>query len=381
MAAAGLYLHLPFCLRKCPYCDFSSVPLEGAQLAPYLAALRGELALRRDECPPLGSVYLGGGTPTALPPSALAALLAEVRRELAVREDAEVTVEANPGTVDEGGLAALRAAGANRLSLGVQSFDDRALAALGRIHDAAQAHQAVQAARRADFDNLNLDLIFAVPGQTEAEWEATLQAALEHAPEHLSVYGLTFEPGTPFHAALCRGELQPAAEETQARMFERARARLLAAGYRHYEISNYALPGRECRHNLNYWRGGEYLGLGASAHSFLGGVRWSNVRPPGEYVARLQAGAPPLAGAERLSRERRGEESLMVGLRLAEGVSLAGLEPGLGQDLAAVYGRRIRALAAQGLLEAEGGRIRLGERGWLLASYVTQALLTGESDS
>jgi len=373
--AVGLYVHLPFCLNKCPYCDFYSIPLAGADVPRYLAALESEMALRAPQVGEAATVYLGGGTPTALPGAGPAGVLREVQRRFRVSPEAEVTVEANPGTVTRSGLRRLLAAGANRLSLGVQSFCDENLRRLGRIHSAAQARRAVAAAREAGFANLSLDLIFAIPGQTLASWEEDLEQALALAPEHLSVYGLTFEPGTPLHRALCQGEVRQVDERLEVRMFRLARTRLGAAGYRHYEISNYALPGRESRHNLNYWRGGEYVGLGASAHSYLGGVRWENVRGVGEYTHRLEAGTSPIRGMERLSAVARVGERLMLGLRLAEGLAEGDLAAGLGQDSAAVYGNRIGFLVQRRLLARSQGRLMLTARGQLVANSVLASLL------
>jgi len=371
---AGLYLHIPFCWRKCPYCDFVSVPLAGQDAAGYLQALEAEMALRAPEAPTLASVYVGGGTPTVLPGGMLPGVLTAVRQHFRLAPEAEVTVEANPGTISRRGLEALRKAGANRLSLGVQSFQDATLRTLGRVHNAAAGLAAAAAARQAGFANLSLDLIFGTPGEGEQEWRRTLEAALGLRPEHISAYGLSYEPGTPFHAACGRGELQPAGEELEVRLYQAAGELLEAAGYRHYEISNYALPGRESRHNLNYWRGGDYLGLGMAAHSYLGGIRWGNVTTLAEYRARLAAGAPPVRMAERLSCERRREEMLMTGLRLAEGVALDRLPCGLEQDLAEVYGKRIDELAQAGLLERPAGSIRLSPRGQLVADHVIRVL-------
>lgn len=378
---AGLYVHIPFCVRKCPYCDFYSIPLAGAQPERYVDALVAEMALRAAETPPVSTIYLGGGTPTALPMELLTRILEGLRRNFAWQEPVEVTVEANPGTVEPGTLAGLRAQGVNRLSIGLQALDDGLLTRLGRIHTAAEGRAAVAAAREAGFDNLSVDLIFAIPGETLEQWERELAAALDLGPEHISAYGLTYEPGTPFHGALCRRELAAADEETEAAMFEMADRVLPAAGYEHYEISNYARPGRESQHNLNYWRGGEYLGLGAAAHSHRRGVRWSNVGSVSEYEQRLAAGVPPVRLAERLSAAGRAEERLLVGLRLAEGVALAAVTTGLGQDSAAVYRSRIEQLGAEGLVRLERERLTLTARGRLLANRVIERLVTPEPGS
>lgn len=350
----GVYLHLPFCVRKCGYCDFASFGVgrrPAGFFQPYLEAMRRELELRADllEGRLVETVYLGGGTPTLLPAGLAAGLLRDLQRLANPAPEAEVTVEANPGTVSPAKLERLRASGYNRLSLGVQALDDGLLAILGRVHRARSAEQAIKWARRAGFANLNLDLIYAIPGQTLAGWEQTLRRAAELGPEHLSCYGLSLEEGTRLTGQVERGELAPCPEELEVEMFQLADRALEQAGYRHYEISNYARPGFECRHNLNYWRGGEYLGVGLAAHSHLGGVRWANWSEMKIYLNLLAQGAAPVEWAESLSAARRESERLILQLRLLEGAPRPGGE----------LGERSRALEKEGLLAAENGRIRL----------------------
>ena len=284
------------------------------------------------------TVFIGGGTPTLLPADGLAALLAACREALPVLPGAEITTEANPGTVDGAGLAILRAAGIERLSLGVQSLNDDELRLLGRIHTADEAREALAAARAAGIRNVNLDLIFGLPGQTLADWRATLDGALDLAPEHLSLYALTVEEGTPLEAAIAAGTLPPPDDDLAADMYEYAEA-TLTADYAHYEISNWArrLPGEAghdppalaCRHNLKYWRNARYLGLGAAAYSYDGHVRAANVDDPAAYIARIAAGESARVSAETTDRPREMGETMMLGLRLSQGVSWAGVRGSL----------------------------------------------------
>jgi len=371
----GLYLHIPFCRRKCPYCDFNSYAGMEAQIPAYLEALGREMALRAAEADPVDTVYVGGGTPTLLGGERLARLLGAVGEAFQVAPEAEATVEANPGTVDADLLRALRAAGCNRLSVGVQSFDDDVLRFLGRIHTAEEAGQAVALAREAGFENLSLDLIHSVPGQHLESWRRTLEQARDLGVEHVSAYALTVEPGTPLAERMAAGEAEPVADEASLEMMRLAHEVLGRSGLARYEISNFAQPGRECRHNLACWRGGEYLGLGAGAHSFAGGIRWANVAAPGAYVEMLAAGHLPVAWAERLSRERRAEEALLLALRTTEGAPVSRLEAPIGRDCGQAR-RNTRELVEAGLLEVAAGRLRLTEAGVAVANDVFLRLMS-----
>ena len=372
----GLYVHIPFCLSKCAYCDFASVPLESAggleTARRYLDALKVELDLRAASGEFLDAqvdtVYVGGGTPTVLPAEWLADLLARIGQRFALVEGAEVTVEANPGTASAEKVGALLAAGVNRISLGIQSFSDPTLRTLGRLHTAAQAEEAIAAARAAGCVNLSLDLIYAVPGQSLAEWEAALARAVAASPEHISAYGLSVETGTPLAEAIGEGGVAAPDEDEYARMYEAARRGLPQAGYRHYEISNFAREGLECRHNRRYWADDEYLGLGASAHSYRGGIRWNNLGDPGVYMVWLERGVLPVARAERLSAEERVGEMLMLGLRRAEGVAESEVEARCGLAPRAVFGREIEELCDRGLLIAADGALRIPPERWLVSN-------------
>lgn len=384
MEAAGVYVHIPFCRAKCVYCDFCSFAGAEALQAPYVAALLAELraAAPRWRAVPFDTAFLGGGTPTILPADSLVAIVAACRRRLALPADAEITVEANPGTVDLAGLRALRAGGANRLSLGVQSLDGAELALLGRIHSAEEAAAAVELARRAGFRNISLDLMYGLPRQTLGVWRRTLEGALALGPEHLSLYALTVEEGTPLAAAIARGALPPPDDDAAADMYEVAERTLAAAGYAHYEISNWARrspddpaesdgpPRLACRHNLKYWHNARYLGLGLAAASYDGLARYRNIEDPREYIRRLAAGESPEADREEVDPPTRIGETMMLGLRLTAGVGREEFRARYGRGLEEVYGPVIARLVDDGLLESDARGIRLTSRGRLLGNRV-----------
>jgi oxygen-independent coproporphyrinogen III oxidase len=380
--ALSIYVHIPFCMQKCGYCDFNAYLYREALARAYLAALRQEImhtaAERRWEGYSVPSVYLGGGTPSTLATEDLRSLLELLRTNFPVQTDAEITVEVDPGTIDLSGLEALRAAGFNRLSLGIQAFNDGLLRALGRLHSAADARHVLAWARRAGFMDLNLDLMFGLPGQALAEWEQSLQEAIAFAPTHVSVYGLTIEARTPFSRRQQRGLLMLPDEETQAVMFEGADRLLTAAGYLHYEISNYALPGWRSCHNLHYWRHGEYLGFGAGAHAYVNGYRWENERLPSRYIRAIAERGSAVDAPEFIAGERRIHEGLMVGLRLEEGIDLAAFARDYGVPLATVYAEPIAELTQAGCVQVADGRLRLTNRGRLVADAVLARLLATE---
>jgi oxygen-independent coproporphyrinogen-3 oxidase len=383
----SLYLQIPFCRRRCTYCDFNTYAGLEELFAPYVAALAQEI--RRVGCGErVATIFVGGGTPSILPLALLAELLAACRETFAVDADAEISVEANPGTVDEAKLVGLRRLRVNRLSFGVQSAHPGELELLGRLHTFDQAAQAVSMARAAGFDNLSLDLIYGLPQQSLERWDATLQAALALSPDHISAYCLSVEDGTPLADGVAAGQIPEPDPDLAAGMYELAEARLAGAGFAHYEISNWARPGRECHHNLVYWRNGDYLGLGAGAHShrirqprrvhsLRSGClakpverRWWNVLAPAEYIARIEASESPEAGAEEISPGLAMGEMMMLGLRLSEGVSEAAFQARFGQGLDEVYGRELDELATLELIEGDGQRVRLTARGRLLGNQV-----------
>ncbi|HLG52181.1 MAG TPA: radical SAM family heme chaperone HemW [Chloroflexota bacterium] len=380
----GLYIHVAFCRSICFYCDFNAYAGLSQLIPAYVDALVDEIGLLP---PPLsdpwpldprfrvGSIYLGGGTPSLLAVEQIGRVLAAARQWPAA-EDPEVSLEANPEDLTGDYLQALRDLGVNRLSIGVQTFDDALLRRLGRRHGGAAAIRAVEQARRAGFDNINLDLMFALPGQSLADWRRALDQAVALQPEHLSLYNLTIEEGTPFHRWVMTGRLRPPDDDLAADMYRLAIDRLAAAGYAQYEISNWArCDHRRCfqsRHNLRYWRNQPYLGVGAGAHSAFGGYRYANVRAPAAYIARIRARQSPVerASIEYIDQRRAMAETMFLGLRLVEGIAVADFQARFGCLPADVYGAELTELAAAGLLEVTDGRIRLTERGRFLGNEV-----------
>ncbi|MGH2711861.1 MAG: radical SAM family heme chaperone HemW [Actinomycetota bacterium] len=356
---------MPFCLTRCGYCDFNAhAELEHLK-SPYVDALMSEADTISEEWAgvPFASVFLGGGTPTTLPPAEIERLLVHLRERFRVEPDAEVTSEANPDTVDVESLAALRAAGVRRVSMGVQSFDPAVLRSLERIHSADSARRAYGAARDAGFDDVNLDFIYGAEGETLESWRRTLQEAVALRPEHLSCYALTIEPGTPLGAKVASGEVPAPDPDLQASMFELTCDLLAAAGYRHYEVSNWALPGQECAHNLGYREGRPYLGLGAGAHSYRDLRRWWNVRPPARYIELATRGESAAGGEERLTAEEARLEHILLGIRSADGLPLADVP----ED-------RAGELVERGMATIERDRLVLTEHGMLLANEAVLAL-------
>lgn len=371
-----LYIHIPFCQRKCPYCAFVSKQGSAAEIDVFVDLLMNEMRLAAGSPPPprgLESVYLGGGTPSLLQPVQVGRLLDLAGQLFGLSDGAEITLETNPGTVDQAILVGFRAAGVNRLSLGVQSFDDRMLTTLGRIHTASQAVSCVTSARRAGFNNIGIDLINSLPGQTLEMWRQDLRHALELGTEHLSVYGLCIEDGTPF-AQRYAGHNGLALEDLSADMFEAADRVLTCAGYEHYEIANYARPGFRSRHNSGYWKRDGYLGLGPGAHSFLRcsdyGIRFGNTADPDEYVRSINRGELPHRDRIELTREDALAEFMFLGLRMAEGVRSSDLEREFGVSLWEKYGKTLDELISQELLTADKEGVRLTSRGMLLSNQV-----------
>jgi len=384
----GIYVHWPFCLAKCPYCDFNSHVREAVDERRWRAALLAELAHFAAATPgrTVSSLFFGGGTPSLMPPETVAALIERAGVLWRLAPDVEITLEANPTSVEAGRFAGFAAAGVNRVSLGVQALDDAALAFLGRGHSSAEALRAVALARR-HFPRVSFDLIYARPGQNLAGWMRELDAALAHAGEHLSVYQLTLEPGTVFHARARRGTLALPDEARAAALFAATQARLAAAGLPAYEVSNHARPGAECRHNLTYWRYGEYLGVGPGAHGRLGrgdareAVRQH--RSPEAWLAAVEAAGYGTAERAALGRETRLMEMLLMGMRLAEGVPRRRFRRELGAEpealldptaLAHLSEAGLLGLDADALKATAAGRRRLdGVLAHLLAEPPTAA--------
>jgi oxygen-independent coproporphyrinogen-3 oxidase len=373
----SLYVHFPFCLKKCPYCDFNSIADSRITPEEYVAALQREMGLRRERLAgdvTAPTLYFGGGTPSLLEPRLVARLIEEAARLFALEGDAEITLEANPGTVNREKLAAYRLAGVNRLSLGVQSLQDSLLARLGRIHSADEALAAFAAARDAGFANIGIDLIHSLPGEDLTTWLADLRRAVSLAPEHISAYGLSIEEGTPFHALEQAEELALPAEEEAAVMFERTTDMLCGAGFEQYEISNFARPGFRSRHNQVYWKRGNYLGFGAGAHSFLEeprfGVRWRDPDEPDSYLLALHEGIVPTEALAACEKRTAMAETLFLGLRMREGVSGEAFRHEFGVTLEEAYPAEIQRLLADGLLEWQDRQLRLSRKGLILANQV-----------
>jgi len=440
LAAWAVYVHIPFCHQRCAYCDFASTAGQEAQIPAYVVALGREIAdqgrvLGR---PAVATIYLGGGTPSLLTPAQVQGILSACRAVFDVDPAAEITLEANPGTVDVAYLAAIRAAGVNRLSLGVQSFDDGELALLGRIHAAAQAEAAYLDARTAGYGNVSLDLIYGLPSQSPMAWERTLTQAVALRPDHLSLYALEVHEDTPLGRRIAAGELPAPDDDQAAEMYEHAEDVLAEAGFLHYEISNWAsrpsptptpalplpppmgeggatrgAPPRfagtkivtesrtcsgwrlapqqvgdsrppsifgvkgggapVCRHNLTYWRNEPYLGLGAAAHSWIGGERRWNMADPAVYIAWVTAGQSPMAGREVIDQATEMAETMFMGLRLVEeGVTLARFRARFGVDARDAYREELRELGGLGLIVVDDERVRLTRRGRLLGNEVFQ---------
>lgn len=375
----SLYIHVPFCTVKCAYCDFNSYAALEHLTGDWLSALLRELKLwsERADDRRIATVFIGGGTPSLLEGEQIARLLDAARRCFDIAADAEITLEANPESVSEARMRDYRAAGVNRVSMGVQSLDADELRFLDRLHSAERAEQALSEIRSAGFDNVNLDLIYGLPKQRFETWRTTLEQVAAWRPEHLSCYALTVEDGTPLAARVAAGAVVEADPDVVAEISTWTAARLAEAGYEHYETSNYALPGRECRHNLNYWRCGDYIGVGPGAHGCVDGRRYSVVRRPAAYIRAL---ATPMAGPDGLPSPAIEEveavtdrdavvDALTLGLRLREGVDESRLRERHPDAFAAAAPAIGWALSAS-LLERRSGRLRLTPRGQAVANEV-----------
>jgi oxygen-independent coproporphyrinogen-3 oxidase len=362
----GLYIHIPFCIRKCAYCGFYSVT-DHSLIPAYRSALRREMDLYRGWAVSFDTLYLGGGTPSVLPAGDLEGLIADIRAAFTIASDAEITVEVNPGDITPGLLASLRRAGVNRISLGVQSLDDGILAFLGRRHDRTQAVAALAAIRNAGIDHIGIDLIYGVPGQGMDPWLATLRETVALNPDHLSCYQLTLEEGTPLAERHSRGEIAFPGEMLQADFFCNTSEFLEDNGYIHYEVSNFARPGRESRHNRKYWNHAPYLGLGPAAHSFSGRERRWNRSSTDVYIGDLESGREPIESREILGDEQLHMETLFLGFRTRRGICLETFKIRYGRDLLADKRDMIERLSGEGLLEIRDGFLRPTRAGMAVA--------------
>jgi len=371
----GLYLHIPWCRARCGYCDFNTYVTDTtnpAETAPYVEALRREISLAAKT---LGArwvrtVYVGGGTPSLLSPIDLSRLVSSIRRQFDLDDTAEISIEANPESLSLDWLSDVRDLGVNRLSLGMQSAVPKVLATLDRQHTPGRVVEAVDWARRAGFDNISLDLIYGTPGESMADWETSLVTALSLKPDHVSAYSLIVEPGTPLAKRVEAGELAAPDEDELADKYIQADRLLSTVGLNWYEVSNWARPGRECRHNLVYWRSGDWWGLGAGAHSHIDGTRWWNVKRPATYVGRLAQSGSPMQGQEILTKTERHEETVMLKLRLAEGISAA--------ELGDEEWERAEPYIRSGHLVASGGRLICTLTGRLIADAIIRDLLADD---
>lgn len=367
----SLYIHIPFCLRKCRYCDFLSAPRPEAERERYVQALIREVR-SQTECPegtPVDTAFFGGGTPSILSGEQISRIMEALRDKFDILPDAEISLEMNPGTADADKILEFKKAGINRLSMGVQSMHDRELRLLGRIHTVREAKEAFDTARAAGFENINIDLMSALPGQSFESWKDSLRVAVEWKPEHISAYSLIIEPGTPFCDLYEEGKLAPLPdEETDREMYHYTRDFLARHGYARYEISNYALPGRECRHNSGYWTGHPYLGFGIGAASYVNGTRFSNPTDIKTYIESF--GQPVRTDIHLLSEEEKMEEFMFLGLRMTSGVNAGLFHERFGRTLEEVYGSLIRRHMAQGLLEETEQGFCLTEKGTDVSNYV-----------
>ena len=384
---ASIYLHIPFCRKRCAYCDFTTYAGLDALIPVYAGALAHEINLvadSRNESASLSihTIYIGGGTPSLLPPHLLRQILAAMRQSFDISPDAEITIEANPGTLDLPYLTALRAMGVNRLSIGAQSAQSEELRLLARSHSFQDVIEVVRAARAAAFNNVNLDLIFGLPGQQMPQWMDTLRQTLALQPEHLSLYALTLERGTPLHAQVESGALATPDSDQAADMYECATEKLADHGFNQYEISNWAHSSGAfaCRHNLQYWQNLPYLAFGAGAHGWFNGWRYSNTRSPKLYIQRLTSEksedsnfpfSPAVSEKRKVDRQNEMNETMMMGLRLLhEGVPRRSFEKRFGTPIEHRYGESLRRLRAQGLLAFDNDRVRLTSSARLLGNRV-----------
>lgn len=376
MDPAGLYLHVPFCTRHCPFCDFA-ITTDLRLRERWQAAILRELELRAPDCQDLefDTIYLGGGTPSTLAHESLAELLGRVRRALHLLPDVEITLEVNPGDLEEDRFRRLREVGVNRLSLGLQSFDPAHLELLGRDHTVEESRSTFEAARRAGFENISIDLIHGLPHQTLEHWDAQLGEALDLEPEHLSSYALTYEPGTPLTRDRDAGAIEELDDETCRELLIHAHHRLDRGGLEGYEVSNFARsPQTRSRHNQKYWNGNPYLGLGPGAHSFRDGVRTWNRRSTPAYLERLESGQSPGEDEEHLTPEQRRLELLFLGLRQRGGLELARFEALTGEALETTRSEELDSLRERGLARLESGWLRLTLEGLVVADSVVLEL-------
>lgn len=371
----GLYVHIPFCLRKCPYCDFFSVPIDSNDiLADYTDALLGEIRQSAHLLPStqIDTIYIGGGTPSLLTGEQIEKIIQTIYSEFALKDQVEITIEANPKTLHEDKIKEIIATGVNRLSLGVQSFNDHDLKILGRRHNSRDVLTVIEKLHLSGLENLSLDLIYGIPTQDISRWIKTLEKAVECNPQHISTYLLQLDANTPMARDIKRGELNPIDEEAERAMYYHALEHLQGSGFEHYEISNFCLPGRECLHNMIYWQAKEYIGIGPGAVSFLNSCRYVNDRNVGEYLKRMQKGQNCLT--EELEMLNTDSDllidAIILGLRLCKGIRIEDFKKRFGIDMHSRYYKTIQNYKNMGLLKLENGWLKLTKRGYFLSNQV-----------
>ncbi|MDK2811639.1 MAG: hypothetical protein PWR27_2348 [Petroclostridium sp.] len=365
MKRLGLYIHIPFCIQKCYYCDFNSYSGLEYVKGDYVDCLIKEMYLYKDKLDNIivDTVYIGGGTPTCLEETQLENILRNCFDTFKINANCEVSIESNPGTLSRKKLRVLKQCGVNRLSIGLQSWDDMQLKALGRIHSKNQFLENYYTARQEGFHNINIDLMFSLPGQDLEQWQVTLNNVIQLGPEHVSCYALKIEEGTKFYDDYHNNRLHLPDEETDRSMYDKAVQMLTHHSYNHYEISNFAKKGFECRHNLIYWKAKEYIGIGAGAHSYLNGERYSNINSPQEYIKQTGQNNFPIAEKIQLNIEDKMSEYMFLGLRLLEGISAQEFLERFNIDLNSVFGNQLNKFVRLGLLEQQGDKYRLTRRG------------------
>ena len=369
----GLYIHIPYCIHKCGYCDFNSHPIKQDEMNHYIDALVAEMkhyAKTYSNTNIIRTIFLGGGTPTTLTVYQLERILKECVSEFTVASDAEITIEANPATIDIEQLKSIRQTGYNRISIGVQSFDKAELKLLDRAHGPEEIHSTVDRARKAGFDNLSLDLMFAVPNQSLSSWESNLNKALEKNPEHLSTYNLTIEQGTAFSKLQSNGKLIMPDDAHQLELYKRTIERLTKKGFHHYEISNFARRGKECKHNITYWENKNTLGLGAGASSYMNGTRFKNINLPAHYIRQVKEKKIAVEHSETLEPRQAMGETIMLGLRLLQGISIHQFEKRFQISFINLFRNIISALKKKELVIIEKGYLRLSPKGLFWADSV-----------
>ena len=374
-SASSVYIHIPFCTTKCYYCAFNTYTFHKEQAKAYLTALRTEMELYAAETNPLQTVFIGGGTPSILSASTLSQLLNDVHQHFQITHNSEITVECNPGTVDAEKLNVMRENGVNRLSFGLQAMKDETLKQLGRIHTVSEFMESYHLAREHGFENINIDLIFALPEQTMEAWHHTLNKVIALEPEHISAYNLVMEEETPFYEQLQAGELHLPSEDTEADMFQYTIETLTSHGYTHYEICNFAKPNHLAKHNLVYWNNQACIGLGAGACGYVNGTRYTNIRGIAPYIKELSKRSKPIADTERLTGNAEKAETLMLALRKREGISLEAYRNRFGEEIETAFGRILKKWIDTELLERTPTHLRLTARGLFLANEVFVELM------